>query len=87
MKQEEIEKAGREYESKIVVKDAYAHIHYEEGIKFANKHWQEKRWIPIDEKLPPRGDETRQVFVKNERKKNDYATLVVEEMEVVIKKG
>ena len=38
MTTEEIEKAGREYESKIVVKDAYAHIHYEEGIKFANKH-------------------------------------------------
>ena len=31
--------------------------------------WQEKtRWIPVDEKLPPRGSETRQVFVKNENK-------------------
>lgn len=39
------------------------------GAEFMDNHWKEKtRWIPVEEKLPPRGDETRQVFVKNVNK-------------------
>ena len=62
---EEIEKAGKEYENKIVVNDAYAHIHYEEGCKFANKHWQEKtKWIPVEERLPAFEGKRRTILVK-----------------------
>ena len=38
-------------------------------IEITNLHWQEKtRWIPVEERLPPRGTKTRQVFVKNKNK-------------------
>ena len=65
MTTEEINKAGREYESKIVVKDAYAHIHYEEGIKFANKHWQEKtRWKSLETEPPKFEGQKYQALVR-----------------------
>ena len=78
MTTEEIEKAAEEYTQKFVDKIQLAQnyesailyaIHdFIKGAEFANKHWQEKtRWIPVEERLPPRGTETRQVFVKNIR--------------------
>lgn len=71
MTSEEIEKAAQVESDKLFFycsKDDFKRG-FIKGFELSDKHWQEKtRWIPVDEKLPPRGDETRQIFVKNENK-------------------
>ena len=79
MTTEEIEKAVEEYDESLK-SIAFENLSgeeipyllrgaFKEGLESANKHWQEKtRWIPVDEKLPPRETETRQVFVKNKNR-------------------
>lgn len=90
MTAEEIEKAAEEYANKRfsskdlemyqlsgkqvsrIIKTTFA-----SGVEFSDKHWQEKtRWIPVEEILPPRGTETRQVFVKNRNKHHLNWTIV-----------
>lgn len=71
MATEEIEKAAQVESDKLVLycsKDDFKRG-FIKGFELSDKHWQEKtRWIPIEERLPPRGTETRQVFVKNKNK-------------------
>lgn len=76
MTKEEIGKAAREYAQSL---DSIAFENlkgegmpyllrgaFKTGAESVNKHWQEKtRWIPVEEKIPPRQSRTRQILAKN----------------------
>lgn len=79
MIKQEIEKAAEEYANEFFSrKDKGAYqlsgeqvyniikLTFISSAKFVNKHWQEKtRWIPVEEKIPPRQSRTRQILGKN----------------------
>lgn len=90
MKTEEIEKAANEYQERIYT-DVYEEgslaeqklqclNDFKAGVDFTNKYWQEKtRWIPVEEKLPDIRENEYPIYAKNEREKNDYAILVIDD--------
>lgn len=54
--------------------------HFTQGMSVSDKHWQEKtRWIPVEERLPEVKASEYPIYAKNEREKNDYAILVIDD--------
>ena len=77
MKSEEIEKAAEEYDESLksiafenLTGDDIPYLlrgAFKEGLKSANKHWQEKtRWILVSERLPEVRETPYWIVVKND---------------------
>ena len=75
MTTEEIEKTAQEYDESLK-SIAFGNLTgedipyllrgaFKEGLKSANKHWEEKtRWVPVEERLPAFEGKRRTVLVK-----------------------